>query len=740
MKHSSTVAVPSPVRLLALGATVVVVSSFVGVLYHVIDVISDPGAFIVLVGAAFLGATVFAWWVPVRYAVALASLLLVGGLGWYLTVLGEDSWSMLPHVEYTLSLLTGQSVLGIVSLEAWVLAVTPAPVFLTWYFAMRRRYVRSAVVGGATTLFFVLTGDATGELTLLGVVGVVALIGVGELDRLGGSVTDVDVVAAIVALAIVTSTLVTLVPAGQGYTFSPDTGFQSPRGDSGGGGADDTIEGSLLNADDQLSIVGSLNLSSELRYRVQSSEEQYWRVGSYDVYTGDGWIRRGDTASLDRLGTPPDDHRTVEQRFEILTKTKTMPAVWRPDAVSGSIAEDAKVTSLGGLTPTRSLQANETYSVRSAVPDPTLSELRAPVNSTAEYPDSIADRFLQLPESTPDRVTDRTDRLTANATNPHETARVIEQWLETNREYSLNVTRPSGNIVDAFLFEMERGYCTYYATAMTVMLRTQDIPARMAVGYSPGQRVSADEWIVRGHNAHAWVEVYFKDVGWVQFDPTPAGPRESAEQNDLEQARASNATNVDTNDSLSEERTPTPTPQEDTDSVSESDQPDGALDSVTPDRMGESQPVNATIEPPAETPTDTESGNEPTSIPASGLGVPTPEQTALGVLAMAGLVGIVSRSGLLERGYRAFWLRYQPRSDDPARDVQQAFERLSVLLEQRHRTRKPGETVRAYLDAIDADDRARRVAVIHERARYAGHVDPAAAEEAIELVDEIRTN
>ncbi|WP_244605491.1 transglutaminase-like domain-containing protein [Halorhabdus rudnickae] len=722
------VSVPAPLRVLALGATLLVIGSFVGVLYHVVDVISDPRTFLTIVALTFVGTTVLARYLTDRVAVVLAALLLVGGLGWYITGLPRVGFELWPHVRYTIALLTGQSVLAIVNLQTWVLAVTPAPVFLTWYLAVRRRYVAGAGVGGTTTLFFVLTGDAGPELALLGVVGVVALVGVGELDRLEASVGDADIVATVVALVILTSATITLVPTGMGYTFSPDTGLNKPG--FGESGTADTIEGNLLEADSEFQILGSLELSSSVRYRVRSNESEYWRVGAYDLYTGDGWIRQGSTGSLDRrLGTPAGRDRVVEQTYRPLTEIRTMPAVWRPRAVTGLPAESARATSLGGLRPSRTLAPNETYRVESAVPVATLPELRA---AQQDYPATIADRYLQLPDSTPDRVGARTGRLTANADNPYDTARVIEDWLESNREYSLNVSQPSGDVADAFLFEMERGYCTYYATTMTVMLRSQGIPARMVVGYGPGQRVSENEWVVRGHDAHAWVEVYFTDIGWVRFDPTPSGPRDSVRQTDLETARESGGANVDTNDSQRGEWTPTPTTEGD-----EPDAANGTSQFVTPMVQGEQVPVDVTLTPNGESSGQSGSGTDTrTETGITTVGLPTAQQATLGLLALLGIVGMAHRTGVSRRAYRAVWLRWQPRGD-PETDVERASERLSALLARRHRPRRQGETVRTYLDAVDADDRARRVAAIRERAIYGGTVSEAAAEEAVELVDEL---
>jgi hypothetical protein len=65
------------------------------------------------------------------------------------------------------------------------------------------------------------------------------------------------------------------------------------------------------------------------------------------------------------------------------------------------------------------------------------------------------------------------------------------------------------------------GYCVQFATAMTVMARTLDIPARLAVGFLPGTRAESGEYVVTGRESHAWPELYFPDAGWIRFEPTP---------------------------------------------------------------------------------------------------------------------------------------------------------------------------------------------------------------------------
>ncbi|MFB6188304.1 MAG: transglutaminase domain-containing protein, partial [Halapricum sp.] len=288
----------------------------------------------------------------------------------------------------------------------------------------------------------------------------------------------------------------------------------------------------------------------------------------------------------------------------------------------------------------------------------------------------------------------------------------------------LSVNKPSGNVADAFLFEMNKGYCTYFATTMTVMLRTQGIPARMVVGYTPGERVSENKWVVRGYNSHAWVEAYFPDVGWVRFDPTPAASRQQAEQSRLQQARNDNESNVDTANSLNSTYTP---PTFD-------GQNGGGPSSISPGDSENRTATNGTISTPTVGPDGSETQQSSGNAPGGGPKLPSRETLLLGAIAAFGLVASVRRTGASGRLYRAVWVRWQPRID-PETDVERAYERLEYLLEREYRPRRDGETPRQFLAAIDADERAREVAMIRERARYAGDVDEAAADRAVELVD-----
>lgn len=116
--------------------------------------------------------------------------------------------------------------------------------------------------------------------------------------------------------------------------------------------------------------------------------------------------------------------------------------------------------------------------------------------------------------------------LTADATNTYDQALALQSYLRSaqNFEYSteLGPVRSEDAIWD-FLTD-RRGYCVQYATAMTIMARMVGIPARMAVGFLPGQADDdvVGQYLVSGRQAHTWPELYFADAGWVRFEPTPA--------------------------------------------------------------------------------------------------------------------------------------------------------------------------------------------------------------------------
>jgi transglutaminase-like putative cysteine protease len=115
-------------------------------------------------------------------------------------------------------------------------------------------------------------------------------------------------------------------------------------------------------------------------------------------------------------------------------------------------------------------------------------------------------------------------RLRKKAKTPFDYIVAVNAYLQTGFTYSERPTPPPAGRapLDAFLFDTKEGYCQHFAGAMALLLRMGGVPARVATGFSPGGfSKRRDAWIVRDTDAHAWVEAWFDDLGWVTFDPTP---------------------------------------------------------------------------------------------------------------------------------------------------------------------------------------------------------------------------
>ncbi len=182
---------------------------------------------------------------------------------------------------------------------------------------------------------------------------------------------------------------------------------------------------------------------------------------------------------------------------------------WRFDPDSGTVsAEDATT-------------ANRRYEVTATEVRPTPEQLQA-VPALSEY-NAVQQRYTALPALDPE-VTEQVDSLVEGIDGGYQRVRAILDFLTDPRNdftYALS-TEPgtSGDDLLDFL-RQRRGYCEQYAGAMAVMVRLAGMPARVALGYTPGTRQDDGTFLITSDDAHAWVEVYFNGQGWVPFDPTP---------------------------------------------------------------------------------------------------------------------------------------------------------------------------------------------------------------------------
>jgi transglutaminase-like putative cysteine protease len=248
--------------------------------------------------------------------------------------------------------------------------------------------------------------------------------------------------------------------------------------------------------------------------------QHYWRSQVYATYTGRGWKPQEVVAySLepDITGVPQGRY-SLDQTYTLdTTDIDALYAVNMPYAITDSSGE----RSLGGdgiIPPAE--KGPYTYTIHSWASSPSLSQLHA---ASSRYPEHVVETYLQLPEDLPARVGELSDRLTRGLSNNYEKVQRIETYLRANYIYDLEVPTAPANrdVVDYFLFEAEGGFCSYYASAMAVMLRSVSIPARVVSGYAMGSYdPERDAYKVIEGDSHAWVEVYFPELGWIEFEPT----------------------------------------------------------------------------------------------------------------------------------------------------------------------------------------------------------------------------
>lgn len=159
------------------------------------------------------------------------------------------------------------------------------------------------------------------------------------------------------------------------------------------------------------------------------------------------------------------------------------------------------------------------YEVNSKVFDPD-NRSRLIRITDFDLPDDIYNYYTDYGNQ--QQYKDLAANITEGMNRPYSKARSIENWLKNNFYYSLNPgVAADGKQLDYFLFESQKGYCSYFAFAMTLLCRAEGIPARVAVGFIIDEKnMQMGFYPILENQAHAWVEVYFNEYGWISFDPT----------------------------------------------------------------------------------------------------------------------------------------------------------------------------------------------------------------------------
>ena len=277
-------------------------------------------------------------------------------------------------------------------------------------------------------------------------------------------------------------------------------------------------------------------------FTVASPVKDYWRITSLDVFDGRIWRSRG---SFEDAAGPLDTDLPDGTSFEAVTQTFDinrlgeiwLPAAYEPaEVLSSPEGVDLEYEPQSGtLIVNRQTENSDglNYTLLSAVPNRDVAAIAA---AGSGIPDDISDRYLELPEDFSDRVRAQAEEIVAaaNAQTPYEKALALQNYFRdpTLFSYSLDVTKGhSASRIEDFLFEIRAGYCEQFAGSFAAMARSIGLPARVAVGFTPGEfDPSITAYRVNGKNAHAWPEVWMEDIGWLRFEPTPGrgAPRDEA--------------------------------------------------------------------------------------------------------------------------------------------------------------------------------------------------------------------
>jgi transglutaminase-like putative cysteine protease len=319
----------------------------------------------------------------------------------------------------------------------------------------------------------------------------------------------------------------------------------------------DGVLGGLSNPDARIQgasfgnafrIDGSFVSSDTPVLTIAAPRPYYLRTVTYDRYTGHGFARSGVEERNVVAGELVFPEATPEQPLNSNAfKTETVSivharslggAIFTPGypvsvTLPAVVLETNGLPVLGGLESASPVPEGTGYAVTTLISQATKAQLNA---AGQDYPQEIQDLYLGTEGVTPRTVALAEEIVQrANAQTPFERAEALADFLRTDDSFHYETTAPTprdpnADIVDFFLFDEENGrigYCEYYATAMVVMARTLGLPARVAVGYAPGEPINpagagreGNTYLVREGNAHAWAEVYFPGYGWERFEAT----------------------------------------------------------------------------------------------------------------------------------------------------------------------------------------------------------------------------
>lgn len=305
---------------------------------------------------------------------------------------------------------------------------------------------------------------------------------------------------------------------------------------------------------DSLQLGGAIQLGDQTVMLVSAppGRRYYWRSRVFDTYEAGRWLPAADTrltdpqAPLNVIHEPYVDgaREPVDQTFTIGLRASRLiyaaPLALYIDLPTRTDlryigtddrflnpenrGDNVKAMNISVIRPAQVLDRGASYRATSLMSTANASQLRS---APAIYPQWVRDLYLYVSPSITQRTHDLARLIVqeAGAVTVYDQAKAIEGWLRQNIRYKETIPQPprGQDPVDWVLFDLREGYCNYYASAMIMMLRTLDIPARMAAGFAQGTwDADRQQYVVEERDAHTWVEVYFPGYGWIEFEPTAA--------------------------------------------------------------------------------------------------------------------------------------------------------------------------------------------------------------------------
>ncbi len=295
---------------------------------------------------------------------------------------------------------------------------------------------------------------------------------------------------------------------------------------------------------DQLTITGTVNLpSGDVLYYTSSAAPQYLEGFTYDHFDGHTWTTIVGSTNQNYDAHVPISPDTLSTTSPPVTTDVTV--VQPPENVKHYIfapahpgSFDVPVTVYGnGIISAWAQQSplykGEHYQVTSNLPLADAQNLEAtplPANSQDYWKSdplyaTLQSYYLSVPDDLSPAVVQTARQWTAGTNNTYDALKRLEAHLSNPAQFTYSLSNapiPSNVDVVDWLLQTRRGYCTYYASAMTIMARLLHIPTRIVNGFSQGQYDAQRKlWVIGGTDAHSWVQAYFPGSGWINFEPTP---------------------------------------------------------------------------------------------------------------------------------------------------------------------------------------------------------------------------